>query len=256
VETFENAIWYLDLAGAAAVIACLWLNGLSRIYPRLFLYLSIDFVYSLLGLVFQSNKNVFGWLYIIFHSLKVVVAVFVVLEVYRLALEGHPALAAFGRKTVAGVLTAAGIIAIAGVVLDYSTQPSRYPILKGFRSFERTMDAWVAVFLLLISCFIAWFPVRMKRNVALYISGFVVWSLGRSAVLLWINLMPGRFLEASSIAILLAELLCLVIWLVGLRPQGEEATTVVGALWSPNVMERLTGQLDSINAGLVRLGRR
>ena len=226
-----------------------------RVYRRLFLYLSLDLLHSLLALQFQSNVYLYGWIYFVFQTSKVIVAVFLVLEVYRLALADHPALAAFGRKAVAGVLAAAGVIAASGLVLDYFAAPAHYPILKGFRVFERTMDAWMAVFLLFISCFLAWFPVRLKRNVALYVGGFLAWFLARSSELLLINLMPERFIDTFSIGILLVELACLMVWLVGLCPQGEEVTTLTGHRWNPGAMDRLTGQLGSINASLARLGR-
>jgi len=244
------------MAGAAALMVCLWRNGLFRTYRGLFLYLGIDLLHSLVAAPFRPNQDAFGWIYIGFRTLKIIVAAFVVLEIYQLALAGHPALAAFGRKTVGGVMAAAGVIAVSGLIIDYSAAPARYPILKGFRVFERTMDAWMAVFLLLIACFILWFPVRMKRNVALYIGGFVVWSLARSSMLLFINLMPARVLRSSSVAILLVELLCLLVWLVGLRPRGEELTAVTGHQWNPGAMERLTGQLGSITARLARLSSR
>src|SRR6266436_2634127 len=185
---FEQAIWYLGMAATAALMVCLWLNGLFRIYRRLFLYMSIDLLHSILALLLQSNPNVYARVYFTFRTLTIVVAVFVVSELYSLVLADHPALAAFGQKVVAGILALAGVIAVSGLVMDYSTTPVRYPILKGFRVFERTMDAWIAIFLLLIACFMVWFPVRMKRNVALYIGGFVAWYLARSSMLLFINL--------------------------------------------------------------------
>jgi hypothetical protein len=256
LEVFENTIWYLDILVVAALIVRLMQNGLSRTYRRLFLYLSIDLVQSLLAALLQSDPYAYGVVYFVFRTLKMIVAVFLILEVYRLALADQPALAAYGRKAVAGVLVAAGLVASLGLAMDYSASPSRYPILKGFRVIERTMDGWMALFLILISCFIAWFPVRMKRNVALYIGGFVAWSLAHSSMLLFINLVPAEARHPFSIVILLVEFLCLLVWLVGLRPEGEELITVTGHLWNPGAMERLTSQLGSINASLERLGRR
>jgi hypothetical protein len=253
---FEQAIWYLGMAATAALIVCLWLNGLFRVYRRLFLYLSIDLLHSLLSLLVQSNQNVYARIYFTFVTLKIVVAVFVVSELYRLVLADHPALAAFGQKVVAGILGLAGVIAVSGLVMDHSATPARYPVLKGFRVFERTMDAWMAIFLLLIACFLVWFPVRMKRNVALYVGGFVGWFLARSSMLLFINLVPPESRHPFSTAILMVELLCLSLWLVGLRPEGENVTTVTGHRWNPEALTHLTGQLGSINANLTRLGRR
>jgi hypothetical protein len=252
----EQTVWYLDMAAAAALIARLWLSGLSRIYRRLFLYLGIDLAHSLLSLLFQSSRNVYAVIYFVFETSKIVVAVFLLLEVYRLALADHPALAAFGRRTVAIVLGVAGLVAAAGIAIGYSAQPARYPILNGFRSFERTMNTWMAVFLLLISCFIAWFPVRLKRNVALYIGGFVVWRLTRAAMLLILNRVPPESRHPFSAAILLVEFLCLLVWLIGLSPQGEQVTTVTGHRWNPGAVAQLADQLGAINANLARLGRR
>jgi len=252
---FENTIWYLDIVVGAAVIVRLVMSGLNRVYRCLFLYLTIDLLHSLLTVLFQSDANVYALIYFAFQTLKVIVAALVVLEVYRLALLDHPALAAFGRKVVVGVLAAAGLVAASGLVMDYSSTPARYPILKGFRVFERTMDAWMALFLLLICCFIAWFPVSLKRNVALYIGGFVVWFLARSSMLLFINLLPPESRHPFSVVILAVEFLCLLAWLTGLRPEGEELTTITGHRWNPAEMERLTGQLGSINARLARLAR-
>jgi hypothetical protein len=251
---FERTIWYLDIVGAAALLVFLWRNGLYRTYRGLFLYLSIDLLNSLVAAPLRLDSNAFAVTYLFFRTLKVFVAVFVVSELYRLVLADHPALAAFGQKVVAGILALAGLIAASGLAMDYSAAP-RYPILKGFRVFERTMDAWMAIFLLLIACFVVWFPVRMKRNVALYIGGFAAWSLARSSMLLFINLMPPRLVYSLGTAILTVELLCLLVWLLGLRPEGERVTTVTRRRWSPEALEHLTGQLGSINANLSRLRR-
>jgi hypothetical protein len=253
---FEQALWYLDVAATAGVSVALWVNGLSRVYRRLFLYLNVDLITSVLGILFQSHRNVYALIYFASQTLKFVVAVFVVLEVYRLALADHPALAAFGQRVWLGSLAVAGVISVSGIMMEYNAQPARYPILSGFRSFERTMNTWLAVFLLLIACFIAWFPVRMKRNVALYIGGFVAWFLARSSMLLILNRVPPESRHPFVIVDFLLEFACLLVWLVGLRPEGEQVTRVSGHRWDPRAVAHLSDQLGFINSSLARLGRR
>src|SRR5258706_7884862 len=118
------------------------------------------------------------------------VAVFVVLEVYQIALERHPALARFLRNSITWVLAGAAAVAALGVALDRSVPPHRSIIIHHFNRFERTMDLWMLLLLAIIVIFMAWFPVRLKRNGVLYIGGFVIYFLSRSTGLLMMNLAP------------------------------------------------------------------
>ena len=117
------------------------------------------------------------------------------------------------------------------------------------------MDAWLVIFLLLISLFMTWFPLRLKRNSVLYIAGFVVYFLTRSTGLLLTNLEPQERFLIDSVMITIASG-CLLVWLVALRASGEQTMTVFGHRWDPASMARLTGQLDAINARLLRFSRR
>jgi hypothetical protein len=120
------------------------------------------------------------------------------------------------------------------------------------------MDLSMAIFLILISLFMAWFPVRMRRNVLIYITGFIVWSLSRSAAVHLGTRFPGN--KPVMLSINLVEMFigigCLLYWLLGLRREGEARTAVVGHLWNRAEAERLTEQLDAINEGLARMRRK
>ena len=72
------------------------------------------------------------------------------------------------------------------------------------------------------------------------------------------TVLPGLYdshTHPLSAAMLSISFLCLIVWLFALRRQGEETTTVIGHRWNPARMERLTGQLEAINASLSRLGQ-
>jgi hypothetical protein len=256
LSSFQLTVFYLNIAATAALIVRLLLSGLYAPYRCLFIYLGVDLTESVMAAVFRHNGFIYGIIYYAGQGLKMILAVLVVLELYRLALAGQPTLASYGRKTVSYVLTGAAAVALLGLAIDRTVPPGRPPFLYRFLSFERTMDVCLFIFLLLIIAFMTWFPVRMKQNVALYIGGFVLYFLARASGLLLINILPPQYTNAMSNVMLSISLTCLVVWLIALRREGEQAITVVGHRWNPAATERLITQLEAINASLLRLSRR
>ncbi len=257
MNPWEKAIWWLATGLTAAVLVKLLSGGLARIYKLFFCYLAWDLVSSLIGISLTYNTNSYGYFYIGAQAGKIVIAAFLLVEIYSLALEGTPALAQFGRRAVGYILGAAGLFPVLAIFMDHSA--SIHPkLLTGFFLFEQTMDATIAIFLNLISLFIAWFPLRMRRNVLVYIGGFIVWFLSRSAASHLVNQFPGNQTATNIISSLqmCISLACLLFWLIGFRREGESRMAVVGHLWDRAEAERLTAQLGAINNNLERLRRR
>jgi hypothetical protein len=104
----------------------------------------------------------------------------------------------------------------------------------------------------------AWFPVQLRRNVIVYITGFIIWSLSRSAALHLVIQRSGDT-GLSAIVNMIQQVVtvgCLLLWMIGLRKEGEGRTAVVGHLWNRAEAERLSSQLDAINDSLDRMRRR
>jgi len=254
-EEWLRAIWYFNFAGILALIVNLARNGLFRVYPFLFTYLTADAAQTTALLLLRTHKKAYSWTYVLSQPVKIVLAVLVIVELYRVALAQRPALARFGRNTVGQVLAAAAFLAIPLLMLDTSVPSGQPPVLHRINSFERTMDAGMLVFLIIICIFMAWFPVKMTRNGMLYTTGFVIYFLSRATGLLLTNLAP-HFQDRFDLAMLSVSFGCLLIWLVALRKAGEETTVVTGARRDPATMQRLTRQLDAMNARLAEIARR
>ncbi len=256
MNPWERGLLYLTTALTVAVLAKLWRSGLIKIYRLLFAFLAVDFLSSVIGLSVPYDTTWYGYLYFSMQTLKIAVAAFVVVEIYGLALERTPALAQFGRNTVRYILAAAALFPVAGILVDHASSP--HPYLRRFLLFEQTMDATIAIFLIIISVFIAWFPVRMRRNVILYAGGFIVWFLSRSAGVHIVNQWSGN--TSVSLAVNFVEMgidsCCLLVWLFWLQREGEGRTAVVGHLWNRAEADRLTEQLDAINDSLELLRRK
>ncbi len=242
----------------AVVLVKLCVTGLVKIYKLLFCYLAVDFLTTIVGLLIPHNTTAYGNYYFAAQTVKIVVAAFVLMEIYALALEATPALAQFGRNSVGYIIAGAAVFPFALLWFDRSVYTGRHPFIRAFLLFEQTTDGTMAVFLILISIFIAWFPVRLRRNVLVYMSGFIVWALSRSAAMHFINQQytNARVRDAFDIVQLCIETGCLLLWLIGLRRQGEARTAVVGHLWNRQEAERLTEQLNAINDGIARLRRK
>jgi hypothetical protein len=256
LNPWEKGVWCLTIGLTAAVLVKLYSCGLVRVYTLLFSYLTVDFLSSTIALFIDYHSAAYGYYYFSAQTLKIVIAAFMLVEIFSLALERHPALARFGRSIVGYILGAAAVVPVIALFVDHSARA--HPYIHAFLLFEQTMDSTMAIFLILISIFLAWFPVRMRSNVIVYIGGFIVWWLSRSAVVHLINQWFNNIYltRVSNIVQMCVAVGCLCFWLFEFKREGEARTAVVGHLWNRAEAERLTEQLDAINDGLERLRRK
>lgn len=254
----QLGVWHLNIAAGVILILRLWQTGLLTTYRWLGLYLGVDLVESLLFLYFLRihSGNHYAETYMAGQGVKMVLSVFVLLELYRSALAGWPAIASFGRQTLWFALLLTSVIAVLGLILDRSMPSDQPVILYRYAAIERTMDVWALLFLLLITGFMLWFPVKLMRNAAIYLLGFIVYFSARSAGLLLLNVLAHRYTPVVDSAMLCVSLCCLLFWVVTLRRESEDRATVIGHRWDRSAAERLSAQLDAINTSLLRLSRR
>jgi hypothetical protein len=256
MNPWDKGVACLTAGLTCAVLVRLWSAQLIRVYRFLFLYLSLDLLTDLGLLWIPYNTKKYGYFYFSSQTVKIIVAAFVLVELYGLALEKTPALAQFGRSSLSYILAAAALIPVI-VALSNRSSPVD-PVLHVYLLFEQTMNATMAIFLILISIFMAWFPVRMRSNVVIYIIGFVAWTLSRSAAVYLVSRwrvdkhLTGLVNDVDTVVFLC----CMLFWLVAFKREGETRTTVVGHLWNRAEAERLTEQLDAINNSLERIRRR
>ena len=258
MNPWEKGVWCVTILLTAAVLVKLWSSALIKIYKLLFFYLASDFLSSVVGLFIPFHSKAYADYYFSTQTVRIIIAAFMLVEIYSLALERQPALARFGRSIVVYILAAAAILPAIVLLTDRSASAGAHRYIRGFFLFEQTMDATIAIFLILISIFLTWFPVRMRRNVIVYITGFIVWSLSRSAMVHVINQWFNNpyLTSATNIAQMCVALGCLCLWMFGFQREGEARTAVVGHLWNRAEADRLTEQLDAINDGLARLRRK
>jgi hypothetical protein len=250
----ERTLFYLNIVAELVLLWRLVHAKLYRTYSPLFWYWTAQAVGSiaLLATPIASRRYAYG--YWGAQTIYTLMAVFVVQDLYRMALVEHPAVASFARRTVLAAMAIAVLVALSGIGLDFTMLPGQYLDVHRFFTFERSMNFLTLLFLLIVSALLLWFPIRVRRNIVVYISGFVLFSASRSFGVLLYNLHPreGRLISTILLGL---TLLCLLIWIVGIEPEGELVTATPGYRRNPETMLRLSHQLDSINAALTRFVR-
>ena len=250
----ERVLFYLNFIAQLVLLYRLLHYRLHRLYLSLFLYWLLQALPSVALMAIPIYSRQYAYVYWGAQTLNVLMAVFVVQDLYRIALFEHPAVASFARRTVLAAMAIAAAIALSGIRLDFTMLPGQYPDVHRFLTFERSMNFLTLLFLLIVSALLLWFPIRVRRNIMVYISGFVLFSASRSFGLLLYNLRPqdGRLISTILLGL---TLLCLLIWIAGIQPEGELVTATPGYRSNPEAMLRLSRQLDSINAALTRFVR-
>jgi hypothetical protein len=245
---------YLNGAIDVCLLIQLLRYRLIRTYCWLFGYFLADVLQILLLIRLPSRSAWYGHIYFGGQAVKAALGVALAIRLWRLALRGYPALARFGRQIVIYMLLAAISVAAVGLLLEPATPRGQNPVAHTLQAIEGAVDSMVLAFLGAAVLFLLWFPVKVRRNVAVCIGGFVFYWFQRWAVLLLLNWYPGYYKTLGEVALVL-QLVCLVLWILAIRPEGEIVTTVTGHRWNPAGTEHLLGQLDAINARLEELAR-
>src|SRR5215469_11095941 len=255
LHDIEQALWYINMAAAAVLFARLCALRLVSAYPFLFAYLFADALEQIVASAFPERGRIYTEIYFAGQTLKIALAIFVVLELYELALAQQPALARFGRRMLGYLFSIAAAFALVNLLLEFgAADRKRGAFLVRFLRIERSVDLVAFIVLILIAGFLLWFPVRARRNVAIWLGGFLLYSFSRWTGLLLTNRFP-QFTHELNVAMQAASLACLVGWSLLLKREGEKEIVVTGHAWNRAQAERLSVQLDAINSRLVRMAR-
>jgi hypothetical protein len=265
VNDYESLVFYLTICVLALLLLRLTWNRLYRKYPWFYAYLVASLLesvtqvliqrYSAAAAVLRRSSPLFVNFYMIAETVRAVLVFFVVLELYQFALASQPALARYGRRVAGSVMLVAALVSASGLLFGVSGGIPSQETVQRFFTFERTVASWYCILVLLIVAFLAWFPVRMRVNVALYTGGFLFYFSMQTLQFFTLgqhSLRDSHLWDAVGMS---GTLVCLLAWTAAMRQQGEALTTIVGHSWNPARITELNRQLEAINASLLRLRR-
>ena len=228
VRSIEQAMWYINMAAAIVLFARLYVQGLVRAYPFLFAYLFADTLEQMVAWAFAQHRYIYTEIYFASQTLKVALGIFVVLELCQLALAQQPALARFCRRVFGYLFAIAVACGLINLLLEFEgADRQRGALLVRLLRLERSVDLFAFIALISIAGFLLLFPVRVRRNVVIWLGGVLLYSFSRWAGLLLTNRFP-QLTHELSVAMLAASLGCLIGWSLMLEREGEKEIVVIG----------------------------
>lgn len=241
---------YVQLVGFAILLARLYLSRLNRIYPYFTFYVWVMVVRLVALAAVRYGTNVYGWIYLLTEPITWIACGIAILEVYSLVLKNHPGIATLGRKALLGSMGASVLLAFFTLLLDFQNTAIKYPVLDNLFSLSRLVMVCLLLFVVLITCCLLWFPIRLNKNTVLHCGVFAGYFMLKACVFISARVFP-ELLPHINVAVQLLTALCCAFWILWLTPAGEKTPVTVGHSWDRAQEHRLIAQLDSINRALV-----
>ncbi|MFL6352069.1 MAG: hypothetical protein ACJ74Z_09490 [Bryobacteraceae bacterium] len=254
---------YLNMALGLTLIVRLLCLRLQHVYRVFCLFLVCEFVASLLSFIKSVADEALPDYRIMWMLGRAVIWIFTLWTVYALldaVLANLPGVLRFSRK----LLNSAFVVAVIFGLLTARPQYSVADLSGQTDPIQRIVDVaivmdrvvcTIALFALVaILSFLLWFPVKLSKNLIVFTTGFLVYFAAKGALLLTYNLWSTDILRLRAVSniIMLISGACFAYWAIFVSRQGETVSVRIGHSWHVEEQERLIGQLEAINAALLR----
>ena len=244
------------LLGSVLMALKLQHTGLYRHYTVFFAFFIFRILNTIWPLFLQVSSPLYQEIWLLTEPVALGFYVLMVVELYKLVLEKYKGLYSLGRWALYFSLAASvGITAISLLPRIKPSTPQRSKIMFYVLATERGVDTALAIFIVLILCFLSLFPVRLSRNVRMHALIFSIFFLSNTFVLLMRSLFGLRMADAVNTILLGITAASVVAWLTLLRTAGEDSVPVP-MHFGQEQESRLVAHLDTINAALLRASGR
>lgn len=253
----EKSFWTLNVLASALVVTRFYWAGLHRTYRFFCAGLVFALVRSLTLLPFSPRRPAYYRIWVSTDPILWLSYVLVVYELYSLVLKHYRGIYSVGRIFFFASVATSAVISVLTVLPTMSGALATVsPLLYNYSLIERGVVTSLAIFLLLLLALVTWFPVPLSRNLLIHCSVYtgyfffvnvinLYWHLGGANATYWRNM--SRFAVAMA---------CYFCWAFFLSRSGEDRTASLHLGRSPLEEKRLLGQLEGLNATLLRTARK
>ncbi len=255
VDHYITLLRILIFTTCLLLLTRMMVSGLVRVYPWFFAYVLAEALRLLASFQVTLYSPAYNNQWKVSNLVKAVLMVFVVLEMYRVALAGTPALARYSQRVAVYVILAGGVLSGLGLLLFGTGSTVVETTIHNYFAFLRTMDCWMLFLVAAVVWFVLWFPVPLSRNALLYILIFGVFFLSEASTFFVAGQLTLYQARGVRMAAFTVNWLCLLCWTIALGGRGGFSTRVVGHWWNKSKVECLTAQLERINQSLERIER-
>jgi hypothetical protein len=256
---------YLNVAVAIVLVMRLVFLRLLPKYRVFALFLLYDLGLSLIWVALPWRRliNQYGVDYRIIwlstRPLAWLLYIWVVYAILHKVMDEQPGILRTSRRIFAASFLCAVVVALLSAKLEYAASAQASTLLAEFVTramiVERACVTTSLVLLAITLAFLLWFPVQVSRNIALVCAGLLAYFAAATAMMLLRDVWSvGSFLTLSM-TVVCVHTACLLFWLRYLNTRGELRKVTPGHSWHRKDQERLVGQLEAINAALVRSRR-
>lgn len=256
VPSIESILWLAAIACYAILLARMVISRLHVVYRYFFFYLLFRLARSLLLAGLDRHTSAYGWAYLATEPVLWVLYVLVVLELFTIVLRDYPGIQTLSRRVLAVGLTISAAVALATLLPDLGNPAERYPILRIMYVSQRVVMSSLVVFFTILTAFLVWYPVPLSRNVVVYCVGYSIYFISATMGLFVRNIAGEAVTRITSTVLLGAGVACLIAWILLLNGQGETKALSLRRHISALDEDRLVGQLESINRGLLGSARK
>ena len=244
------------LLGSVLMVLNLYRTGLYHRYPIFFAFFIFRIPNSIWPLFLEVSSYLYLRVWVMTEFIALGFYVLMVVELYKLVLEKYKGLYSLGRWALyLSLAISVGISAISLLPQIKPSMPQRSKIMFYMVATERGIQTGLAIFIVLILCFLSFFPVNLSRNVRVHALVFSVFFLSSTFMLLMRSLFGMRLVNEFNTIVLGVTAASVVAWLVLLRAAGEESRRAPVPFGQEHE-SRLLAHLDSLNAALLRASGR
>jgi len=239
--------------------------GLERVYRIFCLFLVVQFLGDLIAFLASIEPKYFPDYRLIWMISRAVVWLFTLWTVYALleaVLSSLPGILRFSRKLLNSAFILSIIVGLLSARPEYSISGlsgESDPVAQALGVaivLDRVVCTIALLVLVSILGFVVWFPVEISRNLIVFTTGFLVYFAAKSALLLTRSFWSHESLRLISNLIMFISSACFAYWAVFINRAGAAVAVKIGHSWRRHEQDRLIGQLEAVNAALLRAAAR
>jgi hypothetical protein len=244
------------LLGSVLMVLKLYRTGLYRRYPIFFAFFIFRIPNSIWPLFLAVSSPLYLKVWVLTEPIELGFYVLMVVELYKVVLEKYKGLYSLGRWALyfsLAISVTVSAISLLPRITPSLPQPSK--IMFYGMATERGIHTGLAIFIILILCFLSFFPVKLSRNVRVHALVFSIFFLSSTFMLLMRSLFGLRMADELNTVLMGITAASVVAWLALLRTAGEDSRSAP-VLYGQEHESRLLAHLDSLNAVLLRASNR
>lgn len=253
LATWQTVLSYCTAPAYFLLLFVLIRRGLWRAYITFCCFLLVEGSAFSLGLWFGSGKRriVVSYIYLFAQPILLLLAVMIVLEVFRRVLVNYPGIAVFSQRIVVASLLIGLAVAFALASGDMPNMSTPQAMLMLYTLATRVVYSAVCIFLILIVLFLSWMPVVLPPNTIRHGFFLFFYFLLSAIANLFLHRMGLDVRLQVNLALTLLTLASLFFWMIFLRREGEIAQPAVSRSRAVNT-GRYLDKLQELNNSLSR----